>query len=373
MVRPVGHHRLNIAVFSKYCPFKSIRYASGDADPHSWNWLPNSRLKIEKLPIRPILGIDPIYLRDGTYRLTSWALLDGLEKVIIDADFVDTAELNTFFSRQCATLAHKHGKKLVTTVVETIPWHISTLIPPYSWNTRFVAKQTDLFVVPTRRSQNFLLSIGVEESKVKVIPFGVDVEFFAPRSAEKSDEKTRILFVSPLISKRGLPELLLAFSELCRTTNQVELWVCGDGPLRGMVSEHSRKYPIKYLGDIQWTSMPEIYRQCDIFCLPGRDIFQFGIKVTEDGQYTTVVLEAMASGLPVIVSDSGAYRELVGPENLVVRQRSVRELLSALELLMADRAKRRRVAQSNRKRAFELFNGRRQCKEYASALMEIAN
>jgi Glycosyl transferases group 1. len=54
----------------------------------------------------------------------------------------------------------------------------------------------------------------------------------------------------------------------------------------------------------------------------------------EDGQYTIAVLEAMASGLPLVVSDSSAYSEIVGSYNFIVTQVDVKQLYESLRILV---------------------------------------
>ena len=168
----------------------------------------------------------------------------------------------------------------------------------------------------------------------------------------------RILFVNLLSERRGLLELLKATKMLCDNGEKVELWLVGDGPLRQLAHNYAQKYPVKLLGYIHYKDLPEIYRQCDIFCLPGKDFYKFGIKIMEDGQYTIAVLEAMASGLPLVVSDSSAYSEIVGSYNFIVTQVDVKQLYESLRILVEDEALRRRIGASNRMRAEELFDGK---------------
>jgi|GEM_PF-1706324 len=371
IVRPIGHHKLNILVNEKYSLFKHIIYITNNLNADEWRWLNLRKIELINLKIEPLLLLDPIYIRDGCYGLTSWAYLKNLEKYLLEADFIDTAEVFTFFSYQCARISQKLGKPLIVSAIETIPKHITSYVPPYSLITKYVGRRADLFVVPSVRSRDYLVSIGIKEGKIRVIPFGVDVERFYPKQDDAKREIIRILFVSPLTEKRGLPYILYVFPKLCSEYKNLELWICGKGPLEGLVKEFAKKYPIRYLGFVPWMKIPEIYRMCDIFVLPSRDIYRFGIKLSEDGQWTTVVLEAMASGLPLIVSDSGTYPEMVGSDNFIVAQGDVKQLYESLRILVEDEALRRKIGASNRMRAEELFDGKKCCESYAKAVMEL--
>jgi glycosyltransferase involved in cell wall biosynthesis len=177
--------------------------------------------------------------------------------------------------------------------------------------------------------------------------------------------------VSQLHPRRGIVECLSAFCELFKTHPEAELWIAGDGILRRYLESYATRYPIKLLGHVPYRDLPELYQHADIFCLPGKDTRAFGLRILEDGQYTISVLEAMASGLPVVVSSSGAYRELVDPHNAFVRQGSVKSLYDALLTLVENEKERRKIGVSNRNWTIERFDAAVQCREYARALLGL--
>jgi len=359
-VRPFGRHTLGISVNEKYSPFEKVEYIGADVFPNDWSWLGLKRVELIRVKARELRFVR-----------TFWAELIGLERHLRDVDFIDTAELYTPFSYQCAKIAEKLGKPLVTSVIETIPKHISSRLPPWALYTKYVMRRADLLIALTNKAKEYLLSVGAEEDKVKVLRQGVDLERFHPPKDRHVGDVIRILFVSVLCERRGLLELLNAIKTLYDDGERVELWLVGDGPLRSLARRYAYKYPVRLLGHIHYRDLPEVYRQCDVFCLPGKDVYRFGIKVMEDGQYTIAVLEAMASGLPLVVSDSGAYPEIVGPDNFIVAQGDTRQLFESLRILVEDEELRRRIGASNRARAEELFDGRKCCEAYAEELMKL--
>ena len=359
-VRPSGRHTLGISVNEKYSPFNRVKYIGADINPDYWSWLDLKKVELIRLRARSL-----------SFFRTFWAELSGLENCLRDADFIDTAEVYTPFSYQCAKIAERLKKPLITSVIETIPRHISSKIPPWSIYTKLVLKHADLLIALTNKAKDYLLSIGAEEDKVKVIRQGIDLDRFSPPKNKPDRDVIRILFVSDLIKRRGLIELLEVFQVLHKEKEKVELWLVGDGPLRPLVEEYGEKYPVKTLGYVHYKDLPDVYRKCDIFCLPGKDVYRFGIKVMEDGQYTISVLEAMASGLPLVVSDSGAYPEIVGPDNFIVPQNNVKQLYESLRVLIDDEELRRKIGAISRRRAEELFDGKKCCEEYAKALIKL--
>lgn len=322
------------------------------------------------------LGFDPVQLASGSGpSITSWLYLKDLNKYLQSVDIVNIPELWFFFAKQGAVLAKKLGKKLVVTVWETIPNHISYYLPPYRWNLKIVLKNADLFIAMTERARRYLKSLSVDDLRVRVIYPGVDLNRFYPRKQtyRSSNLPIRILFVGRLSKEKGIKELIRAFELLIKkkiVKNLLELWIVGSGEEASFVQAHSLKYPIKYLGYIPHSKLAEIYRKCNIFCLPSRDKIKWGIKLWEE-QFGFVLIEAMASGLPIIGSNCGAIPEVIGRDNIIVQQGDVKDLLNSLIVLVKDRVKRVYMGKANRKRAQAKFDIDKQAKKLERALTEI--
>lgn len=370
-VRGVGNHHLEITDAERFSTFDRIKFIAGDLNFQEWKSIGISRVELIRLDIRPFFYLDPIKLRYGHYDLHSWAYLTDLEKHLADADVINTGEASPFYSRQCAHLARKLKKPLVTTVLETLPGHITTWVPPYSLNTKYVANRTDLFVALWEKCKKYVLSLGVDEERIRVIPQGLDLQIFHPPKDVNDNLKLRILFVGWLVERKGLRELLAAFAHLCDTRNRnIELWIRGDGPLRELVEAYAKKYPIKMFPRVPWFDLANLYRECDIFCFPVKPRYEFGIMIQED-QPAFSLLEAMASGLPIISSNIGAIPEAVGDQNPLISPGSVIEMIDALSLLIEDKSSRHRLGRSNRRRTEELYDGRTQWLKYERALMDL--
>ena len=370
-VRGVGNHHLEITDAERFSTFDRIKFIAGDLDFQEWKSIGISRVELIRLGIRPFFYLDPVKLRYGHYDLHSWAYLTDLEKYLADADVINTGEVSPFYSRQCAHLAKKLKKPLATTVLETLPGHVTTWVPPYSLNTKYVANRTDLFVALWEKCKKYVLSLGVDEERIRVIPQGLDLQIFHPPKDVNSNSRLRILFVGWLVERKGLRELLAAFAHLCDTRKlNIELWVRGDGPLRELVEAYAKKYPIKMFPRIPWFDLANLYRECDIFCFPVKPRYVLGIMIQED-QPAFSLLEAMASGLPIISSNIGAIPEAIGDQNPLISPGSVIEMTDALSLLIEDKSSRHRLGRANRRRAEELYDGRTQWLKYERALMEL--
>lgn len=161
-----------------------------------------------------------------------------------------------------------------------------------------------------------------------VMPNGVDTNIFYPKFDEKHD-KVKFLFVGALNSGKGLDILL----PLIRSLNMpsAEFHIYGSGPLEEEIKETKN---IKYHGDINEDNKAKLYRECDVFIYPSR-VDSFGI----------VVLEALASGLYVLLSDllkgnfddfEGKYLEYL-PRNVDAFKNRVIEILNNRDTITHDK------------------------------------
>jgi phosphatidylinositol alpha-mannosyltransferase len=150
------------------------------------------------------------------------------------------------------------------------------------------------------------------ELDARVIPNGVDTQMFNPRAARLArfgPEKRTLLFLGRFDPRNGLPFMLRAFAEVRTRMRDVRLVVVGGGPLEavymGMVPEELRD-DVHFEGPAL-VNRPSYYASADVFCSPITNA-SFGITL----------LEAMASGTPIVATDNVGYRDLLGPEGLIV-------------------------------------------------------
>jgi phosphatidylinositol alpha-mannosyltransferase len=168
---------------------------------------------------------------------------------------------------------------------------------------------------------------------VEILPNGVNLERFRPglpRLERFDDETPNILFVGRFDPRKGLPELMTACGDLARDGIPFRLIIVGDGRLRRTIEGMARgplSGRVHFEGRVSNAKLPGYYASSDIFCSPARGGESFGI----------VLLEAMASGVPIVATDLPGYRTVLTPgsEGLVVPPRDPASLSRALRTLLA--------------------------------------
>jgi glycosyltransferase involved in cell wall biosynthesis len=241
----------------------------------------------------------------------------GLNDVLHGADIVHAAELGTWFTADAARHKAAGRYRLVSTVWETIPFRDTYRRRTTRANRALALAETDLFLATTERARNSLLLEGVAAAKVEVSAPGVDIERFSSASVESPSEH---VIVSPgrLVWEKGHQDVLRALAALRaglvdapKSAAEVRLLVVGAGPEADSLRRYARELG---LGDsvdvgtsVPYDEMPRVYASASCVVLAS-----LPTRIWEE-QFGMVLAEAMAAGLAVVASSSGAIPEVVGP------------------------------------------------------------
>jgi phosphatidylinositol alpha-mannosyltransferase len=177
---------------------------------------------------------------------------------------------------------------------------------------------------------------------LRVIPNGVDLETYRPGLPpirHLRDDHLNILFVGRLEKRKGLGDLLRAYRALSTRIRQTRLIIVGDGPLRGRVESYIARHRLTNVvmaGYVPDSVKPRYYNSADIFCAPATGGESFGV----------VLLEALATGLPIVASEVPGYMSVLesGRDSITVPPKNWRELAASLVILARDAELRDRLA-----------------------------
>lgn len=179
---------------------------------------------------------------------------------------------------------------------------------------------------------------------IKIIN-GIDQdEFFPNRNYELNLNKIKLLFVGRFVRRKGIIELLKSIKKLVieEKIKNFELKMVGEGDLynfaKGFIKENNLEQFIKLTGRIEHEKIAEEYRKADIFVLP---------SLTE--ALGNVTQEAIASGLPVITTDTGAA-EFIDGNGIIVSIGNISELTAGIKNLIENP----KLIQEYRRRSIEI-------------------
>jgi glycosyltransferase involved in cell wall biosynthesis len=217
---------------------------------------------------------------------------------------------------------------------------------------KFTSAQAVICTSDFCRSQVLRLLSHEEWPKIRVVRCGIDPTVFQPQpKQERRDSTTRFLCVARLASAKGLPLLLHACRTLLDSNMPFKCTLVGDGPDRGTLEALRDRLGLRehvcLVGAIGQDRIQEYYDQADVFVLP---TFAEGLP--------TVLMEAMAKGLPIISTTVMGIPELVqdGVEGLLIPPANAEPLAKAMRQLAEDPQLRRQLGKAGREKVIAEYN-----------------
>jgi glycosyltransferase involved in cell wall biosynthesis len=196
----------------------------------------------------------------------------------------------------------------------------------------------------SRQYESVLGKMGIASERLMMLPPCVDGEMFNPRHRDphywhdrRINEPYRLLYCGRVSAEKNLGVLADAFRQLCRTRRDVALIIAGDGPQMPALQKQLADLPAHFLGRLHDAQLAPLYANSDLLLFPSR--------TDTLGQ---VVLEAQASGLPVLVCDEGGPSEVMddGLTGLVLPATDTSAWTAAIQDLLQDHARRLRMSRT---------------------------
>ena len=201
---------------------------------------------------------------------------------------------------------------LLGTYHTDFPAYVDNFARDHRWTNGTIAymkwfyEQTAVVFSRSNEYRYKLHDLSVPDAKLRTIQPGVNSEKFSPLHATNPwpalgvRQPKRLLYAGRVSVEKNLPFLTNVFRELCRMRSDVALVVAGDGPYLAEMKQQLRDVPAYFLGTQNDAQLGQLYASSDLFVFPSR--------TDTLGQ---VVMEAQASGLPVLVSNEGGPKEMI--------------------------------------------------------------
>lgn len=144
---------------------------------------------------------------------------------------------------------------------------------------------------------------GLSSQNIEIIPNGIELKKF---TFKENDQELcqRILYIGRLESRKGVKYLIDAYSEIYKINKSIELIIVGDGPSRSRLEIQAKVLgldKIKFIGAVDDQAKIDLLKSSDLLCSPAIFGESFGI----------VLLEGLASGLPIVAADNSGYRDVL--------------------------------------------------------------
>jgi len=198
--------------------------------------------------------------------------------------------------------------------------------------------QLDTVFVNSEEYRQSWIKRGLDSGKLKILPRGLDTELFHPTRRDPAffekfgatNGQVRLLYVGRVSREKDLDLLAEAYRRLRDEGLSIQLFIVGHGPYSDAL--HESLPEAFFTGYLTGKDLAAAYASADLFVFPS----------TTD-TFGNVIIEAQASGVPVVVSDSGGPKELVenNETGLITKSHDVDDLTRAIRELVLDSKRRK--------------------------------
>jgi phosphatidylinositol alpha-1,6-mannosyltransferase len=235
------------------------------------------------------------------------------------------------------------GRVVASTHGHEVGW---SMLPGARQALRRIGRDADAITVVSRYTRSRFAGAFGPGAALELLPSGIDTDVFRPDAGARAELRRRyglgdapvMTCVSRLVARKGQDVLIRILPRVRERVPGARLLIVGDGPYRGrlhrLAAEHDVSAHVVFTGAVPADELPAHHAVGDVFALPcrtrggGLDVEGLGI----------VLLEAAASGLPVVAGDSGGAPETVrdGRTGHVVGGRDLDAVTDSVAGLLAD-------------------------------------
>jgi colanic acid/amylovoran biosynthesis glycosyltransferase len=207
----------------------------------------------------------------------------------------------------------------------------------------------DAFLPVCDHWKNIMIKLGCSENKIIVHRMGIDLKKFISKEKLLNNTKTRIISIGRLVEKKGIEFVIKAVKNVLGEFPDIDYIIVGDGPLRkkldNLINKLRIENNVKILGNKTHEEIIELLYDSDILLMPS--------IVAKDGDcegIPVVLMEAMATGLPVISTYHSGIPELVknGKSGFLVPERDIKGIADKLKYLILHYEERLEMGRAGR-------------------------
>ncbi len=203
--------------------------------------------------------------------------------------------------------------------------------------------KADMISIPSSFVKRSFIKHGVDEKKLFINPYGVDLKSFNYRPIPH--KPFRIIYAGSISARKGIQYLLAAFKEL--HLPEAELWLVGkiEDEMKPILQKYNHP-AVYYFAPVPQSKLADLYNQCDVFA----------ICSLEEG-LAMVQPQALACGLPLICTTNTGGEDIIrdGEEGFVLPIRNKAALKEAISLLYVDRDRCREMGMKASNRVIQGF------------------
>jgi glycosyltransferase involved in cell wall biosynthesis len=290
------------------------------------NVYPTENIPLERVAARTMRDFLPRGILGDAIATVARDRYMGIGHELARADIVHASELSFWFAAEAARRKPDHRYKLVLTAWETIPLLDTYRNKHAREYRRLTLPAADLLLAATERAREALVVEGVEPERIRVCYPGIDTARFRFAPADPPPEDHVVLSPGRLVWEKGHQDVMRAVAAIHRglvasAGLKPRLLVVGRGPERERLGAYAWELGIGDHVDfrsVPYEEMPQVYAAASAMVLGSLPSAGCGLYFGDpprcfwEEQFGLVFAEALAAGLPIITTTSGAIPEVVG-------------------------------------------------------------
>lgn len=288
----------------------------------------------------------------------------SLKKYLKEFDVVYSCDI-TRSAYTLASLKDELGFKFILSWWENIPFR-AVFDEKTSFHKKSVMDKVDLFLPFTNMAKEVLKLEGVPKEKIEVVYPGVDRERFKPGKKTETflnkynipENTFVVLYTGKLVSWKGVHNLIYTASILKKKgIDNFVFAITGRGAQKEnmikLIKEADVEENFRFLDFVSYDEMPQVYRMADIFVLPSYP------TMTWQEQFGMVLIEAMASGKPVISTNSGSIPEVIGDAGILISPGNFFQMADVISNLINNKGFALEMGEKGRQRVEAYFDAQK--------------
>ena len=307
-----------------------------------------------------------------SYAINSFSVLKQVKRLLkeIEPDILHAHYLTTYGTIGALTGFHP----FILTA-----WGSDVLISPkkskiFRWAVKFALGKADLITCDADHIKEPLINVGAKPGKIRIVYFGIDTKKFKPREgSENINEELGISDSPTVISLRNLApvydikSLIASVPMVSKEIPGVQFVIAGKGPQETKLKELTRSLNVsdnvKFIGSIPNDELPKYLSSMDVYVSTS----------LSDAGLAASTAEAMACGLPVVITDFGDNRKWIedGESGFIVPLKDPKALAEKIIYLLKNKDIRREFGMRNRKIIEEKNNYYREMEKMENSYIEL--
>lgn len=209
---------------------------------------------------------------------------------------------------------------------------------------RYALNRADHVISVCHALKQEMVTLGINDDKISIIPNGVDTEQFYPLDKKEARKKLSlphkkriILSVGSLIPRKGFHVILDAFPKLLQEDNNIHFYIIGEGPFRSSLERQIESLNltrhVSLVGERPNSELKIWYSAADVFCLAS----------SREG-WANVIMESLACGTPVVATNVWGAPEILTSSDIgMLVDRTPGSLYSVLKTALETTWNRKRI------------------------------